>query len=175
MWSGTLGTLIDEADEQQHERPPLRANGRPSIWLRELIGVLAQLLQGQDVERVLRRYRRREIACIRLVLGGVIEPRLTTPVETAGRSAGSLRRSLLKYSIKIAISMQHAADERVQEELDRGVFLARAAPDADQEVHRQEHDFPEHVEQEEIERAEHAQHAGFQQQEQDAVGLLRIS
>ena len=66
---------------------------------------------------------------------------------------------------------QHAAEQRVQEELDRRVFAPRAAPDADQEVHRQQHHFPEHVEQEEVERQEDAQHARFQQQEQDAVGL----
>ena len=66
---------------------------------------------------------------------------------------------------------QHAADQRVQKELDRRVFASRPAPDADQEVHRQQHHFPEHIEQEEVERQEDAQHAGFQQQEQYAVGL----
>ena len=66
---------------------------------------------------------------------------------------------------------QHAADQREEEELDRRVFAPRSAPDADQEIHRQQHDFPEDVEQEEIECQKDAHHARFQQQEQDAVGL----
>ena len=49
---------------------------------------------------------------------------------------------------------QHRAEQRVEEELDRRVLVPRAAPDADQEVHRQEHDFPEDVEEEEVERDE---------------------
>ena len=71
----------------------------------------------------------------------------------------------------MATSMQHEPDQRVEEELDGGVLAARAAPDADQEVHRQEHHFPEDVEQEEVERDEDAHHAGLQQQEQDEVAL----
>jgi hypothetical protein len=66
---------------------------------------------------------------------------------------------------------QHAADQRVQEKLDRRVLAPRAAPDADQEVHGQQYDFPEHVEQEEIQGQKDSQHARFQQQEQDAVRL----
>jgi hypothetical protein len=45
----------------------------------------------------------------------------------------------------------HAADEGVEEELDRRVEPAVAAPDADQEVHRHEHDFPEQEEEQEVE------------------------
>jgi hypothetical protein len=66
---------------------------------------------------------------------------------------------------------EHAAQERVQEELDGGVLAARPAPDADQEVHRQEHHFPEDVEEEEVQRQERPQHARFQDQEQGAVAL----
>ena len=64
---------------------------------------------------------------------------------------------------------EHAAEQRVQEELDGRVLAARPAPDADEEVHRQQHHFPEDVEQEEVQRQERADHAGFQQQEQHAV------
>ena len=67
---------------------------------------------------------------------------------------------------------QHGAGQREQEELDGGVFLARPAPHADEEVHRQQHHFPEHIEQEEIERQEHPQHAGLEQQEQNVIALL---
>jgi hypothetical protein len=63
------------------------------------------------------------------------------------------------------------ADERVEEELDRRVLFARPAPDADQEVHRQQGDFEEHVEQKEVERQEHAQDARLQEQEQGHVAL----
>ena len=62
---------------------------------------------------------------------------------------------------------QDGTSHRVQEELDRGIQAARAAPDADQEVHRDEGEFPEDVEQEQVLRQEHAHHAHFQQQEED--------
>src|SRR6185369_2896496 len=52
------------------------------------------------------------------------------------------------------------AEERVEEELDRRVELPRPAPNADQEVHRDEHHFPEYVEEEEVEGREDAHHAG---------------
>ena len=46
---------------------------------------------------------------------------------------------------------QHGAGHGVEEELDGGVDAAFVAPDADEEVHRDEADFPEGVEEEEIE------------------------
>ena len=46
-----------------------------------------------------------------------------------------------------------------------------AAPDADDEVHRHEHDFPEDVEEEEVESQEHAQHAHLEHEEGDHVLL----
>ncbi len=64
---------------------------------------------------------------------------------------------------------EHRPEQRVQEELDGRVLPPRPAPDADEEVHRQEHEFPEYVEEEEVQRQERAEHAGFQHQEQDAV------
>ena len=66
---------------------------------------------------------------------------------------------------------QHAAEQRVEKELDRRIFTPWSAPDADQEVHRQQHDFPEDVEQEEVEGQKDADHASFQQQKQHTVGL----
>jgi hypothetical protein len=53
------------------------------------------------------------------------------------------------------------------EELHRGVDPALSAPDADQEIHRDQHRLPEHVEQEEIERREGAEHAGLEQAHRD--------
>ena len=65
---------------------------------------------------------------------------------------------------------EHAAHEREEEELDRRVFPPRPAPDADEKVHRQEHHFPEDVEEEEVQRHEDAQHARLQEEEEDAIG-----
>ncbi len=69
---------------------------------------------------------------------------------------------------------QHRAGQGVEEEFDRGVEFARAAPDADQQVHRHQHGFPENKEEEEIERHEDAEHAGLQHQKPDVVFLHAI-
>ena len=66
---------------------------------------------------------------------------------------------------------QYRAGQGVEEELDGRVKFARAAPDADQQVHRNQHSFPEDEEEEEIERHEDAEHAGLQDQEPDVVFL----
>ena len=67
-----------------------------------------------------------------------------------------------------------AADEGVQEELDRRVQPAVAAPDADEEVHRHEHHFPEQEEQQEVEADERAHHAGLQDEQEDVVLLQAL-
>ena len=69
---------------------------------------------------------------------------------------------------------QHAAEQRIEEELDRRVELPRPAPHADEEVHRHQGDLEEHVEEENIERDEGAQHAGRQQEEADVVFLFAL-
>jgi hypothetical protein len=56
------------------------------------------------------------------------------------------------------------AGQGVEEELDRRVLLARPAPDADQEVHGEEHDLPEDVEEEEVHGDEDAVHARVEEQ-----------
>ena len=66
---------------------------------------------------------------------------------------------------------QDASHQRVEEELDGRVELPRAAPDPDQEVHRDQHHFPEHVEQEEVEGNEDPQHSRLEEQEEDVVLL----
>src|SRR5262245_2663591 len=45
---------------------------------------------------------------------------------------------------------EHRAKQRVQEELDGRIQAPPMAPDANQEIHRHQHDFPEDVEQEKI-------------------------
>ena len=62
---------------------------------------------------------------------------------------------------------QEAARQRVEEELERRIDPAVAAPDADDHVHRDQHRLPEDVEQEQVERAEHPQHQRLHGQQTD--------
>ena len=62
---------------------------------------------------------------------------------------------------------QQRADDRVNDELDSGVDAALAAPDADEQVHRHEHDFPVEIEEEQVHRHEDADQAGFERQNRD--------
>ena len=60
---------------------------------------------------------------------------------------------------------QDRAEHGVQNEFQRGVDAPLVAPDADQEIHRDQHHFPEQEEEEQVERDEDADHAGFQHQQ----------
>ena len=64
---------------------------------------------------------------------------------------------------------QHRAGQRVEEELDGRVETPRAAPNADDEIHRHQHDLPENIEEKQVNREEHAQHACLQQQEHGVI------
>jgi hypothetical protein len=66
---------------------------------------------------------------------------------------------------------EQRADEGVQDELDRRVDAVAAAPDPDDQVHRDEHDLPEDVEQEQVQREEHADQADLEDEERDHVFL----
>ncbi len=46
---------------------------------------------------------------------------------------------------------EHRAEQRIQEKLNGRVELAPVSPNANEEVHRHQHDFPENVEEKEIE------------------------
>ncbi len=70
---------------------------------------------------------------------------------------------------------QHSADHRVQHEFHCRIDPAISAPDSDEEVHRNQHDFPEHVEQKQVQRAENTDHPGLQQQHEDEVFLRAFS
>ncbi len=59
---------------------------------------------------------------------------------------------------------QDRAEHRIQHELQRGINAAAVSPDADQEIHRDQHHFPEQKEQEQIERNENADHSGLKDQ-----------
>ena len=64
---------------------------------------------------------------------------------------------------------QHRADKGVEEEFEAGIDAPLAAPDADDQEHRDQAAFEQHIEQHQIEGAEHADHHGFQHQEGDHV------
>ena len=64
------------------------------------------------------------------------------------------------------------SEEGVEDVLPRRVEAVAAAPDRDQEVHRDQLDFPEEEEEDEVERAEDAEQAGLEDEEPGEV-LLR--
>src|SRR3990170_9092292 len=59
---------------------------------------------------------------------------------------------------------QHATHQGIKEELDGGVELPWPTPDPDEEIHGDQHDFPEDVEEEEVEGHEDAQHPGLEKE-----------
>jgi hypothetical protein len=59
---------------------------------------------------------------------------------------------------------EYRSDHRVEDELDRRINPPLSSPYSDEEVHRNQHDFPKHIEEEEIERGENAEHAGLEQE-----------
>src|ERR1700674_4977546 len=63
---------------------------------------------------------------------------------------------------------QQRPDHREQHELDGGVNLAAVTPNSDKEVHRDQHHFPEHVEQEQIDREQRTEQPGFQHEHEEA-------
>ena len=66
---------------------------------------------------------------------------------------------------------QRRTEHRVEEELQRRVLAVLAAPHADHEVHRQQDQFEEDEEQDEVLGDERAGHAGLQHQHQDEERL----
>src|SRR5205807_1902475 len=65
----------------------------------------------------------------------------------------------------------HGTSQGVQKKFDGGVEAAVAAPDADEEIHGDEHHFPEDVKEKEIQGNENADHAGLEQEKQDVIFL----
>ena len=66
---------------------------------------------------------------------------------------------------------QNRTEQSIKEKLNRRVFTTWTTPDTDQEIHRQKHHFPKHIEQEEIQRQKNSDHPGFQKQKQDTVSF----
>jgi hypothetical protein len=69
---------------------------------------------------------------------------------------------------------QHRAEEGVKEELEARIDAVLAAPDADDQEHRDQARLEEQVEEHQIERHEHAQHQRFQHEEGDHVFLHAV-
>ena len=66
---------------------------------------------------------------------------------------------------------QDASHHGEEEELDRRVDPPRAAPYPDEEVHGDEHQLPEDVEEDQVEGAEGADHRRFEEEEGDVILL----
>jgi len=69
---------------------------------------------------------------------------------------------------------EDATDHREKNKFDSGINPAFAAPHADQEVHGNQDDFPEQVEQEKVERCEYTDHPGLEHQHENEVFLRAI-
>ena len=66
---------------------------------------------------------------------------------------------------------QQRAQQRVEEEFEAGIHAPLAAPDADDQEHRDQAALEEQIKQDEIEGAEHAEHQRLEQQKGDHVLL----
>jgi hypothetical protein len=69
---------------------------------------------------------------------------------------------------------QHRAEQRVEEEFERGINAPLSAPDPDDQKHRDQPSLEEHIEEDHVERAEHADHQGLEGQKSDHVFLQPV-
>ena len=99
---------------------------------------------------------RQEQPHLRLPRHGEVQPGLVVEAVRAGRHAVQVGHR------QDGDQHQHAARHRVQDELHRRVDAPLVAPDPDQEVHRDEHRVPEHVEQEHVQGQEDADHRALE-------------
>ncbi len=83
-------------------------------------------------------------------------------IATMSKVSGVARGAALQHSQgDDADQHQSRAEHRVEEELGRRVDATAVAPQADEEVHRHQHDLEEHEEHDQVEGAEHADRAGL--------------
>src|SRR5690606_39486876 len=66
---------------------------------------------------------------------------------------------------------EHRTEQRIQEELDGGVLAAGTAPYSDEKIQRQQHQFVEDVEQEEVECREHTHHGHIEDHQQHKIAF----
>ena len=88
-----------------------------------------------------------------------------------GGKTNHVERAGLEVERDDADQHEHRAEQRVEEELHRRVLTSGTAPLGDQEVHGDEHELPEHVEQYEVESQEDAVGAYLQQEQHREVEL----
>ena len=90
-------------------------------------------------------------------------------VEQRQIEAGAVEMHVrLVHQVQNRDQHEKRSNHREQHELDGGVNLAAMSPNADQEVHRNQHHFPEHVEQEQIDRKQRAEQPGLEHQHEEA-------
>ena len=70
---------------------------------------------------------------------------------------------------------QQRANQRIQEELNRRVDTILAAPNTDDKVHRDQNQFPKHVEQERVGSHKDASHTKLQEQHKNVEFLYALS
>ncbi len=86
--------------------------------------------------------------------------------QIKGVNAGGLAAVEVKH--QNGHQHQQRAEHGEQEELDGRIDPpGRVAPDADEQVHGDQHHFPEDVEEEEVQGGEHPDHAAHQDQQAD--------
>src|SRR5262249_40161620 len=88
-----------------------------------------------------------------------------TPTLEQVDEARVVERAALVEQVDDRDQHQHRPGHRVEEELDGRVDAPLVAPDADQEIHRNKAHFPEHVEEEQVERYENADQSELEQQQ----------
>ena len=89
------------------------------------------------------------------------EPRLLCQPEVGPRQRLEVERAARVKQRDEADEHQEASRQREDEELQRGVNAARPSPHADEQEHGNDHELPEHVEEEEIRRRKQPDHRGF--------------
>jgi hypothetical protein len=85
--------------------------------------------------------------------------------STCGVIAILIERVRLRVQVQQRDQHQQGTGQRVQEEFEGRIHAIRAAPHADDDVHRNERGFEEHVEQQAVRRREHADHDAREDQE----------
>ena len=99
------------------------------------------------------------------------------PLEGSGKAAVDelqhIERATLRVKVEREDPDQHhyGAQHRVEEELHGRIRSALASPYRDQEVHRDQNEFPEHVEEHEVECHEDAVGANSQEQDHGEIEL----
>ncbi len=80
---------------------------------------------------------------------------------------GNTERALVDIQGHNGNQQKYRTRKGIQKELDGGIALARPAPYGDEQIHGNEHCFPQHIKQHQIQRHEHAQHGCFHDQQAD--------